>query len=73
MADIVWTKELEAEYDALVLALASPAVSIRHGDKQVTYGSFDDMHRRMVFLSRIKDANTGKSRPQNGAVLFPAR
>jgi hypothetical protein len=70
---IVWTKELAAEYDALVLALASGALSIRHGDKQVTYGGFDDMRQRIAFLSRIKDAGTGKSRPQVGAVLFPAR
>ncbi len=70
---IVWTTELAAEYDALVLAFANGALSIRHGDKQVTYGGFDDMYRRIVFLSRIKDAATGKSRPQVGDILFPAR
>ena len=73
MTMIVWTTELAAEYDALMLALASPVLSVRHGDKQVTYGSFEDMHRRFLFLSRIKDAGTGKSRPQVGGVLFPPR
>ena len=70
---IVWTTELAAEYDALVLALASGALSIRHGDKQVTYGGFDDMRQRIAFLSRIKDAGAGQSRPQVGAVRFRAR
>ena len=70
---IVWTTELAAEYDALVLALASPVLSVKHGDKHVTYSSLDDMHRRFVFLSHIKNASTGQSRPQSGAVLFPPR
>ena len=70
---IVWTTELAAEYDALVLALASPVLSVKHGDKHVTYSSFDDMRRRLAFLSRIKDAGAGQSRPQAGAVLFPPR
>lgn len=70
---IVWTTELAAEYDALVLALASPVLSVKHGDKHVTYSSFQDMRQRFDFLTRIKDACAGQSRPQTGAIRFPAR
>lgn len=61
--------ELQARREKLVKAMDSGALSVRHGEKQITYRSFREMESALARLDAdIIAASGGKKRPKGRRV-----